>query len=141
MSIGALITDKSIWVTTPLGEGAVVFERMTGHEGLGRPFEFEVTVLSRNAAIDAESLLGQPVTVSMQLSDTETRHFNGIVTQFSNAGADANYTRYVMTLESWLALLGRTADCRIFQNMSALDAIKTILREQGVPFSESLNDS
>src|SRR4051812_20776181 len=125
MSIGALITDKTIWVTTPLGEGAVVFERMTGHEGLGRPFEFEVTVLSRNAAIEPEDLLGQPVTVSMQLSETKVRHWNGIVTQFSNAGADANYTRYVMTLESYLGLLSRTTDCCIFQNVSALDAIKT----------------
>jgi len=139
-SIEALITDKSIWVTTPLGEGAVVFERMSGHEALGRPFEFEVTVLSRNPAIAAESLLGQSVTVSMKLSETHNRHFNGIVTQFSNAGADANYTRYVMTLEPWFGLLNRTTDCRIFQGISALDAIKMILREQGVPFSESLNE-
>lgn len=139
--IGDLNINKSIWVTTPLGPEALLFERMTGHEELGRPFEYEVTVLSPNAAVNAESLLGQSITVSMQLSATEVRHFNGIVTQFSHAGSDVNYTRYTMTLESRLALLNRTNDCRIFQNVSALDAIKTIFREHGIPFAESLNDS
>jgi type VI secretion system secreted protein VgrG len=114
---------------------------MTGHEELGRPFEYEVTVMSKDPVVQAESLLGQSVTVSMKLPDEETRHFNGIVTQFAHLGSDQNSTRYSMTLESWFGLLSRTNDCRIFQGVSALDVIKTLLREHAVPFSESLNES
>jgi type VI secretion system secreted protein VgrG len=139
-------TDRTIWVTTPLGPDVLFFEHMTGHEELGRPFEYELTVLSKDPAVKAESLLGQSVTVSVQLSEAEVRHFNGFVTQFSNVGTsnegtDATHTRYTMTLESFLGLLNRTNDCRIFQGVSALDAIKTIFREHGFSFEESLNES
>jgi type VI secretion system secreted protein VgrG len=134
-------SDRTIWVTTPLGPDVLFFEHMTGHEELGRPFEYDLTVLSKDPAVKAESLLGQSVTVSVQLSETEVRHFNGFVTHFSNIGSDASYTRYTMTLESFLGLLNRTNDCRIFQNVTALDAIKTIFREHGFPFEESLNES
>jgi len=63
------------------------------------------------------------------------------VTQFAHLGSDQNSTRYSMTLESYFGLLSRTNDCRIFQGVSALDVIKTLLREHAVPFSESLNES
>jgi type VI secretion system secreted protein VgrG len=51
-------TDRTIWVTTPLGPDVLFFEHMTGHEELGRPFEYELTVLSKDPAVKAESLLG-----------------------------------------------------------------------------------
>src|SRR4030095_11573622 len=135
-----LIGQRTIWVTTPLGPDVLVFERMTGHEEIGRPFTYDLSLLSKNAAIDPETLLGQPVTVAA-LIEGGTRYFNGIVTHFSNVGSDGERCRYLLTLESTAGLLDRTADCRIFQDVTAVDAIKTILREHAIPFEEALNDS
>lgn len=135
----ALTQDfRSIAVTSPLGKDALLFCRMQGHEELGRLFEYELDVFSRNPDIKADSLLGHPVTVEMVRSDGGIRHFNGFTARFSHIGIAGDLTRYRLRLRPWLWFLTRTTDCRIFQQKTAPNIIKQIFQELG--FSD-LKDS
>lgn len=134
--------SRTVQVSTPLGEGALLFRRMTAVEELGRLFEFDLELLSRDPQVPFEDLLGQPVTVALELQDGSLRYFNGFVSRFSQAGSVGHFARYHATLRPWLWFLTRTADCRIFQGKTVPDIVKEVFREHGfTDFSEALGGS
>ena len=74
--------NRPIKVSTPLGEDVLLFYRMHGTERLGGLFEYELDLLSENASIDPDKLLGENVTVGVSLPEGEWRYFNGYVAKF-----------------------------------------------------------
>ncbi|MBL4607052.1 MAG: type VI secretion system tip protein VgrG [Pseudomonadales bacterium] len=123
--------NRSIAVKTPLDDDVLLFHRMTATEELGRLFQFNLDLLSTNPKIEFHKILGQSMTVRYQRQDKEIRHFNGIVSQFSQAGSHGDLYIYRATLSPWFWLLTRTTDSRIFQNKTVPDIIKDIFREHG----------
>ena len=117
-----MATDRLAKILTPLGD-ALLLQRMAGHEELSRPFSYELELLSEDPSIKASSLLGQSVTVELELPNQGTRYFNGVVSRFSRGVGDGRYAHYRATIRPWLWLLSRTADCRIFQNVSVPEVI------------------
>jgi type VI secretion system secreted protein VgrG len=114
-------------VTSALGTDVLLFSSMTGHEQLGRLFEYRVQLLSNNAGIAIDDVLGQPMTVVLDLyAEGEQRHFHGIVTRFASTGGDGEMYTYEATLHPWLWLLTRMSDCRIFQDRSVVDIVKAV---------------
>ncbi len=135
-------SDRTIEVHTPLGDDALRLRSMTTREELGRPFEYELELISEEPSIDFAALLGQEVTVAMVLPDGEERYFSGIVAEFSQAGMTGRYHAYRAQLRPWLWLLTRTADCRIYQEMSVPEIVKEIFRDNGFSdFEECLGGS
>ncbi len=138
----AIQTERPIAVSSPLGEDALLFHSMTAQEELGRMFQFDLDLLSKDETIKLEDVLGQPLTVSLGLADDEKRFFNGIVSRFCQVGTVGAHALYQATLRPWLWFLTRTADCRIFQEMTVPDIIKKVFREHGFSdFKESLSRS
>ena len=136
-----LTTTRDIWVTTPLDAKVIALERMDGHETLGQPFSYDLSLVSTDPNIDLSTLLGQPMTVHVNLPPGGTRHFNGIVTRVTHLDKEENYSRYTVTLEPWLALLDYQSDCRIYQNMSVPDILKEVFRRADFSdFEDSLDD-
>ncbi len=128
-------------VSSPLGEDVLLFRRMQAHEELGRLFELHLELLSERSSIAFKDLLGKPMTVSVQLPDQSTRYFSGFVTNLRYLGVRGRYSVFSVTLRPWLWFLTRTADCRIFQEMSVPDIIKKVFRDFGFSsaFKESLS--
>ncbi len=115
---------------------------MTATEALGRLFQFELDLLSMDPNIPFEELLGQNVTVRLELPQDKTRYFNGFVSRFSQEGTLDDFNAYSMTVHPWLWFLTRTADCRIFQEMTVPDIIKQVFRDHGfTDFEEALSGS
>jgi type VI secretion system secreted protein VgrG len=138
--MATLQSERAIEVTTPLGEDVLLFHRMTASESLGRLFQFNLDLLSNDPNIDFNRLLGQNVTVKLELPEDETRYFNGFVSRFSQEGSVDDFNAYSMTLHPWLWFLTRTADCRIFQEMTVPDIIKQVFRDHGfTDFEEALS--
>ena len=130
---------RQVEITTPLGDDVLLFERMTASEQLGRLFIFEVDLLSKDLDIKLDDVLGQDMTIKMELPDGSTRYFNGYISRFNQAGMSGNYAAYQATLRPWFWFLTRTADCRIFQNKKVSDIIKEVLGEHG--FSGLIEDT
>lgn len=126
-----MATARLAKVVTPLGD-SLLLRRFSGIEELSRPFSYELELLSSDMNIKASSLLGQSVTVEVDLEDSQTRYFNGIVSRFAGGSSVGRYFLYRATVRSWLWLLSRTADCRIFQNKTVPDVIKEVFRSFGL---------
>jgi type VI secretion system secreted protein VgrG len=116
-------------IVTPLGDEVLLFHRMRVREELSRLSEFEIDLLSEKGDIAPTGILGKNVTVKLELQDDSVRHFNGYVTRFRQAGVHGRYQAYQATVRPWLWFLTRTADCRIFQELSAPDIIKQVFGE------------
>jgi type VI secretion system secreted protein VgrG len=120
-----MATRRVIEFISPLADD-LLFRRMSGEENLGRLYEYKVDLLSKRSDIQADDLLGQMVGIKLELPDSAERHYSGYITRFSQGGVLGDYRSYQATVRPWLWFLTRTADCRIFQQMTAVDIIKKI---------------
>jgi len=133
---------RPIAVSSPLGKDVLLLRGMTALEQIGRPFEYELDLVSLDGQLKMEDLLGQSVTVRLAMENDKERHFNGIVSRFSQLGEVGRFVNYRATLRPWLWFLTRTADCRIFQNLTAPDIIKEVFRGHKFDdFDDALNES
>jgi type VI secretion system secreted protein VgrG len=129
-------------VSSPLGDEALTLRHFSTREELGRLFEYELELLSPDDDIKPTDLLGQTMTVHLELEKGGPRHFNGHVSRFARTGDLGRHTVYRATLHPWLWFLTRSTDCRIFQQMTVPDVIKTVFRDLGfTDFEESLSQS
>ncbi|MCX7099873.1 MAG: type VI secretion system tip protein TssI/VgrG [Methylococcales bacterium] len=126
-------------VTTPLGEDALLFCRMNGHEEISRLFEYELDLLVENKGLGSivtggfpiNNVLGQAMTVALPLPGGDTRYFHGLVAQFRHYGAEDDCLLYRAVLRPWLWFLTRNSNCQIFQDKSVPDIIKKIFSDNG----------
>jgi type VI secretion system secreted protein VgrG len=140
----AISIDAHARFVSPLGD-QLLFRRMEGEEELGRPFKYDLLLLSESGDLVLSDLLGQVVTVELDLPFTPAtpndgvRYFNGYVTRFSRQGVHRDYHVYSATVRPWLWLLSQPSNCRIFQNKTIPDIIKEVFRGHGLTdFQESL---
>lgn len=124
-------TDRPIGLTTPLGEDVLLLQTMIGDEHLGRLFRYELTVSSTDESIKMDDILGQNVTVRLDLAEGKKRFFNGFVSRFAQTGRGSGLATYHMTVRPWLWFLTRRQDCRIFQKLTVPEIIKRVFRESG----------
>ncbi|WP_295458299.1 type VI secretion system tip protein VgrG [uncultured Thiodictyon sp.] len=131
-------------MNTALGPDVLFLRDMTAAERLSAPFEYELELISERIDISANDLLGTPATVSLLLpaSGLQDRYFNGIINRFAHCGFDGTIARYRATLVPWLWFLSRRADCRIFQDQTVPDIVKSVFRNHGfTDFEERLSGS
>ncbi len=121
-------------ITTPLGEEVLLFHGMHAREELSRLFEYQLDLLSPiepKKVVNFDEILGKNVTVKLALPDDNTRYFNGYVTRFSQSGTFGRYHRFSAVVRPWFWFLTRTADCRIFQEMTVPDIVKQVFTDHG----------
>ena len=125
----AEVVDRVMHIETPLGEDVLLFRSMRAREEISRLSEFDVELLSERGDIDLDEILGKNVTVRLALTDDQPRYLNGYVTRFAQSGVYGRYHRYRAMVRPWLWFLTRTADCRIFQELSVPDIVKTVFAD------------
>ena len=125
-------------IATPLGDDVLLFHGMNAREEMSRLFEYQLDLLSTKNDINLDDILGKNVTVKLALPDDETRYFNGY-RHALRAGrhATAATTATIAMVRPWLWFLTRTADCRIFQDMTVPDIIKKVFGITDAPTSSS----
>ena len=139
--------DAEVRLVSPLGDH-LLFHRMETEEELGQPFKYNLTLLSERGDLVLSDLLGQVVTVELDLRNTTqtpnegTRYFNGYVTRFSRQGAHRRFHVYSATVRPWLWLLSQASNCRIFQDKTVPEIIKEVFHSHGfTDFKECLTGS
>ena len=121
-----------ITLTSPLPAADLRFESMTASAGLSLLGEMQLGLISEKADLKPEDLLGKPVTVTVELRDEAKRHFHGYVTRFGLGAHRGRYHGYQAVVRPWLWFLTRTADCRIFQELSVPDIVKKVFEDHGI---------
>jgi type VI secretion system secreted protein VgrG len=123
---------------SPLGDDVLLLRQLRGQEGISRLFHFDLELLSEDPAVDFTAVIGKNVTIRIQQADHTDRFLNGIVSRFSQgsssvaAGSSPTLTTYHAEVVPWLWMLTRTADCKIFQMMTAPDIIQAIFATYGL---------
>jgi type VI secretion system secreted protein VgrG len=128
--------------TTVLGESVLRLSSFKGHEALSEPFRFSVQLVSdsrKNAPIDQAALLGtvvkvtldQDYTASTGMPDHPPRYFNGHVSEVSLEGMFGSHWLYRVELRPWLWLLGKTRNCRVFQNQTVPQIVAKVFEDRG----------
>ena len=124
--------NRLLTLNTPLGEDVLLLSHVSGVEMMSRMFKFSLDLLSQEKSISFGEIIGQKVTICLQLGDgSSTRHFNGHVSRFAQTGTDSNFTHYQMEVVPWLWFLTRNANCRIFQNLTIPQIIEQIFQDRG----------
>lgn len=124
-------THRLATVTSPdLAEGTLLLRGMSGRERLSTPFEYELDLVSENAALALADVFGKELCVELTTAGG-TRYFHGRVVRFVRVGNDAGLPAFRAWLRPWLWLLTRSADCRIFQEMTVPDIVKQVFDDHG----------
>ena len=123
-------------VTTPLGADQLLFDHLSGHEAMGRLFEFELELLrpADLGPVSSNQLMGKDITVTIAATEGITRYINSAVVAFKHTGMANRFYRYRATLRPWLWYLTLNANCRIFQEKSVPDIIKAVFADY--PFAD-----
>lgn len=135
-------------IKTTLGETKLLLEKFSGTEEVSTPFEFQLRLLSEDAAVDLKSLLRTTATIYMTLADGTKRWFHGVfrsLKQVQEGDAEAidigegrttqaarDLVVYEGILVPKLWFLSLKADCRIFQEMTVKQIIEKIFSEASI---------
>ncbi|EJN38068.1 Rhs element Vgr protein [Pseudomonas sp. GM84] len=106
-------------------ESGLLLERFNGVEGLSQAFEYELLLFCNSVQMPLKSMIGQQVSLEIELADADPRFINGYLTRFASLGSDGALERYRATLNPWLSLLEHRIDTRIFQDCT----VEEVLRE------------
>ena len=133
--------DRPMAVTTPLGPDVLLLQQFSGSEFLSRLFRFQLGLLAESSTdIAFDQVLGQSVTVTLQMPDGSSRYINGIVNKFSQGEQVSSsmgndfFTRYQAEIVPQLWLLTRKAQSRIFQQIAVPDILKQVLTGLSVDY-------
>src|SRR5689334_8669584 len=100
----AIENERPLALDCALGDDVLLVRHMSGHEQLGRCYEYRLTLYSADHNVKLESLLGLNASVRVKRGEGAPRFFDGIVAEASYAGSSGRYARYLMTLRPWLWL-------------------------------------
>lgn len=110
-----------------------------GDEALSTPFRYRIEFTSADHAISKEMMLMKPGSLTLQAPVDQgygikirqpVRVIQGVVTGFERLGTSKDETRYALTLQPRLALLDRSHQNAIYQDMSVPQIVEKILRER-----------
>src|SRR5579863_1642038 len=137
-----MAASRRIQLHSVLGPDQLLIKDATVREELGRMSMMDLDMLSPDENLALDDLLGRGFSVELALDGDTPRYFHGVVAECAQIGRLGRYARYTAKVVPWLWLLTRTSDCRIFQQKSIPDIIKSVFREHGTAdFEDSLNGS
>jgi type VI secretion system secreted protein VgrG len=116
----------------------LMFWRIAGHEALARPSMYELVVLSKNNAIDAQDILGRAFDVVINFLDANDtkheRHCHGHAVRFTCAAqvGAGRYFMYRIVLRSWFWLLTKRSNSRILQDKPVLEVLDAVFEDSPI---------
>lgn len=113
-------------VTSPLGEKALFLTSLAATERVSGLFQLECSFTSGDDELDFAKIVGQSITLELEMAKGEARFFNGRVARFSQGAADASGAVYHAQIVPWFWFLTRRADCRIFQGDSVTQILEKV---------------
>ena len=108
-----------------------------GREQLSTPFRYDIQFTSTDKAIAPESVLMQDGALSLTAPpvqgmpvQTALRTLHGVITGFKHLSSSQDEARYEVRLEPRMALLARSRQNAIYQNLTVPQIVEKILRER-----------
>ncbi|MFG9037267.1 type VI secretion system tip protein TssI/VgrG [Pseudomonas aeruginosa] len=100
-----------------------------GHEGISRPYRFELELVGARAGLDLEAFLHRPAFLAFT---PQGQGVHGLVYGAAQGDSGKRLTRYRITLVPQLAYLAQRTNQRIFQHLTVPQIVALILEEHGI---------
>ncbi|HVY37533.1 MAG TPA: type VI secretion system tip protein TssI/VgrG [Polyangia bacterium] len=123
--------DRELTISGSFPDGALVVDHLRGREALSTPFELTVDLHSPDPDLDISALVGDSVTITVDVSDEQPRYFNGYVTRMIRLGTFDSFAHYQITVRPWLFLLSSRINSRVVQHKKVTDIVTDLFREHG----------
>ncbi|MEN6623347.1 MAG: type VI secretion system tip protein TssI/VgrG, partial [Smithella sp.] len=122
---------KFRFVSSALKPDTFEVVKFTGSEGLSILYQFEITVVAKDAQLDLEKIIQSRATLTI-LRDAGNINFHGILISFEQLLSvnDQSYYRAVLTPAFWLLTL--THHNQIFLSKSVPEIIEAALKDGGL---------
>ncbi|MER0636846.1 type VI secretion system tip protein TssI/VgrG, partial [Pseudomonas aeruginosa] len=101
----------------------------SGHEGISRPYRFELELVSERAGLDLEALMHRPAFLAFT---PQGQGVHGLVYGAGQGDSGKRLTRYRITLVPQLAYLAQRTNQRIFQHLTVPQIVALMLEEHGI---------
>ncbi|MFK7699315.1 type VI secretion system Vgr family protein [Pseudomonas caspiana] len=124
--------NREISVTSTLARDVLLFRGMQATEGLSSLSEYNLELYSERVDLNIDALLATHMTVTVNLRRGGQRYFSGLVTRFVVTGRSGRYATYKATLRPWLWFLTLNSNCRIFQNQSVPEILKSVFAKYSI---------
>lgn len=125
-------------VTTPFGANEMLLDAMEASEGISEMFKLTLHMRAEATDLDAATIIGNPVTVKLQIPEGPIRYFNGIASRFIQSGSDQDLSYYVAEVVPKLWLLTLSSNRAIWQAKTIPVIVKEILGEFAVTFDDKI---
>jgi len=122
----------SIWIEG-IPENTFAVTAFVAEEALFGLSKVSVMLVSDNRIIDPDALIDVRATLTIHHKYLlQQRHFSGIVAMAECGCEGHRKTACRLTILSSIYRLDNRSDCRIFQNISVPDIVRTLFREHGI---------
>ncbi|PWF47772.1 type VI secretion system Vgr family protein [Massilia glaciei] len=117
-----------------LGAGGFLVEAFVADDEVQGVGGRDVIVLSTNARIKLQPLLGKPASVEVSLADGTRTSFAGTINEAAKLGSEGGLARYRLRLVPWMWRLSQARNSRVWQDKSVLGIVDAVF-EQYLPLA------
>jgi type VI secretion system secreted protein VgrG len=128
--------NRSLGIETPLGADKLLLTAFQGREAMSSLFGFQLQMLSNDATIKPQDIVGKRVSFWVELADESKRYFDGFVTSFAFRGTGDRFSLYLADVAPNLWFLTQRSDCRIFQDKAVPDILREVFDKAGLTESD-----
>jgi type VI secretion system secreted protein VgrG len=100
-------------VGADLGAGGLLVEAFASDDAVQGVGGRDVIVVSTNAHIALERLIGQPASLDMSLADGTRTSFAGDISELAMLGSEGGLARYRLRLAPWMRRLSQVRNSRV----------------------------
>jgi len=126
--------NRILRLSFPNGDGPqalLLANALDASEGLSRPFEYTLELLSDDAHIQLKDLQGKMLCVELVRKDGTLRYFTGRVFRFGLRKVDGALAFYEARLGPWLNYLSLRKDNYLFHEATLYDQTRSIFSDYG----------
>lgn len=108
------------------GATGLMVEAFAADEALQAVGVRDLILLSTDAVLDLEALLGQPAALEASLADGSRARFSGVVSEAAMLGSFGGLARYRLRLQPWLWRLGQVRNSRVWQDKTVIEIVDAV---------------
>jgi type VI secretion system secreted protein VgrG len=122
-----------------LAESELAVRQLHGTEELSVPFAFAIDFAPVSGEpLELAALLGAEADLSIRRPDRAERWVNGLCVRIDQTGVHAGRPAYRAVLAPRLVLAEERRSCRVFQDRTAVEIARDVLREHGIAHRSAL---
>ncbi|MBL4805922.1 MAG: type VI secretion system tip protein VgrG [Rhodobacteraceae bacterium] len=127
----AVQENRKLKLKGPLDPKKMILVRAEVFEGLSMLTETDIQFVSPDHDLKLEDIVGQKMTLEVEDEKEKMRSWHGHCISCAYEGKFGSQALYRAEVRPWFWFLTLHADCKIFQEKSALEVIKDIFSERG----------